>query len=130
MRWLLDTQVLLWAAGMPDRLPDSLVSLLEDPENILTFSSASLWEIVIKNTLGRTDFKADPRILRRNLLDNGYEELEIGSHHVLETGGLPMIHKDPFDRILVAQAIVEGITLITTDRMVAKYPGPVLHIQG
>jgi PIN domain nuclease of toxin-antitoxin system len=85
----------------------------------------SLWEVVIKRGLGRDDFKVDPRLLRRGLLDNGYSELPIGSQHVVAIDTLPPIHKDPFDRVLVAQALVEGITLLTTDAVVARYPAPV-----
>jgi len=75
--------------------------------------------------LGRDDFKVDPRLLHRGLRDHGYDELPIISQHVLAIEGLPAIHKDPFDRLLVAQATVEGITLITTDSLVARYPGPI-----
>ena len=87
------------------------------------FSAGSLWEIVIKRSLGRDDFKVDARILRRGLLDNGYSELPIASEHVVAIDGLPQHHKDPFDRVLVAQGIVEGITLLTSDPAVARY-GP------
>jgi PIN domain nuclease of toxin-antitoxin system len=86
---------------------------------------SSLWEVVIKRGLGRDDFKVDPRLLRRGLLDNGYSELPISSEHVVAIDTLPPIHKDPFDRVLVAQALVEGITLLTTDATVARYPAPV-----
>lgn len=87
-----------------------------------------MWEIVIKCGLGRKDFQVDPRLLRRGLLDNGYNELPILSEHAVAIGTLPPIHKDPFDRLLVAQAIVEGITLLTSDAYVAEYPGPVKHV--
>lgn len=125
MKLLLDTHILLWAAGRPDRLPPSARDLIAAPENELFFSAANLWEVVIKRSLGRDDFKVDPRVLRRALLDNGYSELPIGSEHVVAVDGLPPIHKDPFDRILVAQASVEGITLLTADHVLAEYPGPV-----
>src|SRR5882724_454111 len=125
MKLLLDTHLLLWAAGRPDRLPKEGRALIEAPENELFFSAASLWEIVIKRGLGREDFKADARLLRRGLLDNGYGELPIASDHVVATESLPPIHKDPFDRILVAQATVEGVTLLTIDSLVAQYPGPI-----
>jgi PIN domain nuclease of toxin-antitoxin system len=88
-------------------------------------SSASLWEVVIKRRLGRDDFKVDARLLRRGLLDNGYSELPIGSEHVVAIENLPLIHKDPFDRIMVAQAQVEGITFITADPTLAKHPGAI-----
>lgn len=125
MKLLLDTHLLLWVAGQPDRLSQAARELIEDKENDLIFSAASLWEVVIKRGLGRDDFKVDPRLLRRGLLDNGYGELPIGSEHVVAIDTLPPIHKDPFDRVLVAQALVEGITLLTTDAVVAGYPAPV-----
>lgn len=128
MKLLLDTHLLLWAAGQADRLPEAARALLCDEQNELIFSAASLWEITIKRRLGRDDFKVEPRLLRRGLLDNGYSELPITSEHAVTTDILPPIHKDPFDRILVAQALTEGITLVTTDPLVAQYPGPVRRI--
>ena len=98
---------------------------MEDPQNSLQFSAASLWEVAIKHGLGRSDFKVDPRLLRRGLIDNGYDELPVTSAHAVVVDSLPPIHKDPFDRILVAQAIVEGIVLLTADAVVAQYSGPV-----
>jgi PIN domain nuclease of toxin-antitoxin system len=95
------------------------------PVEWLLFSAASIWEVAIKRGLGRSDFQADPRLLRRGLLDNGYAELPILSDHVVALASLPPIHKDPFDRLLVAQAAAEGITLLTADPVVAQYPGPI-----
>jgi PIN domain nuclease of toxin-antitoxin system len=128
MKFLLDTHVLLWAAGQPDRLPAAARRLLDDPRNEPIFSSASLWEIAIKSGLGRDDFQVNARLLRRGLLDNGYGELPITSEHAVAIDGLPPIHKDPFDRILVAQSMVEGITLLTSDPLVAQYPAPVQRV--
>lgn len=125
MKLLLDTHLLLWAAGTPRRLSRQARGLIDNPANELFFSPASLWEVVIKHGLGRPDFKVNARLLRRGLLDNGYGELPIVSDHVVAIDSLPLIHKDPFDRVLLAQAIVEGITLLTTDALVAQYPGPV-----
>lgn len=125
MKLLLDTHLLLWAAEGLDSLPPAAQPLMSDPENELFFSVASLWEVVIKCGLGREDFQVDPHLLRRGLLDNGYSELPILSEHAVAVGVLPPIHKDPFDRLLVAQATVEGITLLTADARVAEYPGPV-----
>jgi PIN domain nuclease of toxin-antitoxin system len=125
MKFLLDTHLLLWAAGEPRRLPKRARTLINNPENQLLFSAASLWEMAIKRGLGRDDFKVDTRLLRRGLLDNGYNELPIISDHVVAVDSLPLIHKDPFDRILVAQATVEGVTLLTIDSMVSQYPGPI-----
>jgi len=128
LKLLLDTHLLLWAAGAPERLSADARALLTEVYNELFFSAASLWEIAIKGDLGRDDFKADARLLRRGLLDNSYNELPIGSEHAVAIDGLPPIHKDPFDRILVAQAMVEGITLLTSDSVVAQYPGPVMRV--
>jgi PIN domain nuclease of toxin-antitoxin system len=125
MKFLLDTHVLLWAAGEPSRLSPPARRLLNDANNELLFSAASLWEVAIKRGLGRKDFSVDGRLLRRGLLDNGYEELPIRSEHVVGIESLPTIHKDPFDRLLVAQATAEGIVLLTLDSVVAQYPGPI-----
>jgi PIN domain nuclease of toxin-antitoxin system len=125
MKLLLDTHLLLWAAGKPNQLSAAVRRLIDSPANELLFSAASVWEVAIKRGLGRSDFQADPRLLRRGLLDNGYTELPILSDHVVAIESLPQIHKDPFDRLLVAQATVEGITLLTADSRVAEYPGPV-----
>ena len=125
MKLLLDTHLLLWAAGDPRRLSKRARTLIDNPDNELLFSAASLWEVAIKRGFGREDFKVDARLLRRGLLDNGYSELPIISDHVVATESLPPIHKDPFDRVLVAQATVEGVTLLTVDSLVAQYPGPI-----
>ena len=125
MKLLLDTHLLLWAANRSKRLPAGLLRSLEDPGAEPLFSSASIWEIVIKRGRGREDFQVDPLALRLGLLESGYGELAVTSEHALAVRGLPPIHKDPFDRILVAQAMVEGITLLTSDPLVAQYPGPV-----
>lgn len=125
MKLLLDTHVLLWAAGEPERFTAAARKLLQDPEHELLFSAASLWEIAIKNTLGREDFRVEPRLLRRGLLDNGYTELPITSQHAVSIDGLPPLQKDPFDRLLLAQAIEEGIVLVTSDAQVARCGGPV-----
>jgi PIN domain nuclease of toxin-antitoxin system len=125
MKVLLDTHLLLWAAGEPRRLPAPARALIKDPANELVFSAASLWEIAIKRQLGREDFRVEPRLLRRGLLENSYSELPITSEHTVALDSLPAIHRDPFDRILVAQAMVEGIPLLTVDPVVARYRGPV-----
>jgi PIN domain nuclease of toxin-antitoxin system len=128
MKLLLDTHLLLWATIDPTRLPKKAHSLLDDLGNELYFSAASLWEITIKRGLGRSDFDVDPPVLHRALVDNGYSELPIASEHAIFVGGLPPAHKDPFDRMLVAQATVEGITLLTNDRKLADYPGPIRKV--
>lgn len=128
MKLLLDTHLLLWAAATPKKLPLAARRLIENPLHELLFSAASLWEVAIKNQLGRADFRVDPRVLRRALLDNAYIELAITSEHAVATDTLPPLHKDPFDRLLVAQAQVEGVTLLTCDKRVAAYPGPVRKV--
>ena len=128
MKLLLDTHLLLWAAGQPHRLSQAANALLNDPDHVLLFSAASLWEVTIKRGLGRDDFRVDPRLLRRGLLDNGYSELAITSAHAVAVEQLPPIHKDPFDRLLLAQAIVEGIMLLTSDPVVARYPVSVRQV--
>lgn len=125
MKLLVDTHLLLWTAEGIQRLPRKARVWMADPENELLFSVASLWEIVIKRGLKRPDFQVDARLLRRGLLDNGYQELPILSEHAAAVDSLPPIHKDPFDRLLIAQATVEGVTLLTDDTTVAQYPGPV-----
>ncbi len=125
MRLLLDTHILLWAAAEPERLPVSANALIEDPGNEITFSVVTLWEVAIKTARGRADFRIDVSSLRRQLLDNGYAELAVSGVHAVALATLPPLHKDPFDRMLVAQALVEGVTLVTTDGTVAKYPGPI-----
>ena len=125
MKVLLDTHMLLWAANEPGLIPKAALNLINNSENELLFSAASLWEVVIKSSLGRDDFKVDARLLRRGLLDNGYIELPITSEHAVTVDGLPPHHKDPFDRILVAQALAEGVMLITTDRKLEAYLGSI-----
>lgn len=128
MKFLLDTRLLLWAAGEPSRLRPATRRLINDPQHELLFSAASLWDVTVKASLGRTDFVVDARVLRRGLLDNGYVELPVTGEHAVAVAGLPPLHRDPFDRLLVAQASVEGITLLTADPIVAKYPGPVRKV--
>lgn len=128
MKLLLDTHLLLWAAGQPDKLSRDTLALIQDPTHELVFSAASLWEVAIKRGLGRHDFRVDPRLLRRGLLDNGYLELPITSEHTVMVDSLPPLHKDPFDRILVAQSLVEGILLVTADPIVAQYSGSIRKV--
>ena len=125
MSLLLDTHVLLWAAGHPDRLPQEARNLIQDEATDLFFSAASLWEVAIKSSLGHANFNVDPRLLRRGLLENGYSELPVTGAHAVTVDLLPPIHKDPFDRILIAQAQLEGLTLLTADKRLGHYPGPI-----
>ena len=128
MKYLLDTQLIVWSFYELRRLPLQARTIMESRENQLTFSTASLWEIAIKRGQGKKEFQFDPRILRRTLLDAGYIELPVLGQHAVEVDSLPPIHKAPFDRILVAQSMVEGITLLTADAEIAKYPGPIRKV--
>ena len=128
MKLLVDTHLLLWAAGRSARLSPQARRLIGDPANELLFSAASLWEIAIKAGLGRADFRVDANPLRRGLLSNGYRELAITGEHAVAVTGLPMFHKDPFDRLLLAQSSVEGITLLTSDAILVQYPVSVLAV--
>jgi PIN domain nuclease of toxin-antitoxin system len=125
VKLLLDTHLLLWSAGQPHRLSAEALDLLRAPDNDLLFSAVSLWEVAIKNALGRADFSVNLRALRRGLLDNGYREVPMLGEHALALDMLSTHHKDPFDRMLVAQAQAEGLTLLTSDAMLAHYGDPV-----
>ena len=127
-RYLLDTHLLLWAALFPDRLPKNASKLMKDANNTLYFSTASIWEMSMKLTRGRRDLEIDIRQWRGGLLANGYQELEITSAHAMGVRDLPEIHKDPFDRLLLAQAMREDLTLVTADELLATYPGPILKV--
>ena len=128
MRLLLDTHLLLWAARPSPQLSSRARRLINDPDNELVVSAASLWEIAIKSALWRPNFRLDARLFRRNLLNNGYDEMAVTGEHAVAVANLPPLHRDPFDRILVAQSIVEGITLLTSDPRVAQYPAPVRKV--
>ncbi|MBU4317141.1 MAG: type II toxin-antitoxin system VapC family toxin [Proteobacteria bacterium] len=128
MKLLLDTHILLWAAGQPEKLSESTRNLISNSENQIFFSAASIWEIIIKLGLGREDFKVDPHRLRKMLVVNGYTELPVCAEHALKVNSMPRIHKDPFDRILLAQARVEGMVLLTCDKQVSQYQESVLLV--
>lgn len=125
MKLLLDTHLLLWAADSFERVPAGARALMADLENELLFSVVSIWEIAIKRGLNRPDFRVDARLLRRGLIDNGYVELPISGEHAVAVDTLPLIHRDPFDRLLIAQATVDGLVLLTSDVTLERYPGPV-----
>ena len=127
-RLLLDTHLLLWAALFPDRLPKNASRVMKDADNTLYFSTASIWEMSIKLTRARKDLEIDIRQWRAGMLDNGYQELEITSAHAMSVRDLPDIHKDPFDRLLLSQAMREDLTLVTADEILATYPGPILKV--
>ncbi len=128
MKLLLDTHLLLWVAGDSGKLSKAARDLIDDPQNELWFSALSIWEIALKSGLRPGAVLADARVIRRALLDNGYSELPITSEHAVNMDQLPMIHKDPFDRILISQARVEGATLLTHDRRIAEYPGSIRRV--
>ena len=128
MRLLLDTHLLLWTAIQPDRVAAPVRQMIEDPANDLHFSVVSIWEVATKRSLGRADFTVDSHVLRRSLLDSRYEEVVVEGTHAVAVEALPLLHKDPFDRLLVAQAMVEGIVLLTSDIRVARYPGPIQKV--
>jgi PIN domain nuclease of toxin-antitoxin system len=125
---LLDTHLLIWAAAGSTRLAVHALRLIGDPGNRIVFSTVSIWEIVIKNSRGYDDFRVDPYLLRQRLLENGYDELVITCAHALAVGALPLLHADPFDRLLIAQANVEGLSLLTSDARVASYPGQIVKV--
>lgn len=126
MKLLLDTHILLWAAA--GTLSPKAKKLVADHDNDLYFSPISIWEIGIKKSLGRSDFIVDPDILYRGLLDNLYAELPVSATHALVAANLPPIHKDPFDRMLLAQAKCEGMALLTSDAILGDYKGPVVLV--
>jgi PIN domain nuclease of toxin-antitoxin system len=119
--WLLDTHLLVWAVYDPGRLPRRAVRLLEKRDVRLMFSLASIWEVAIKASLQRPDFTARPAEMHRALLDEGFVELSILPVHIARVATLPWLHRDPFDRMLVAQAAVEGLKLLTADAALKGY---------
>jgi PIN domain nuclease of toxin-antitoxin system len=126
---LVDTHLLLWWAAMPEELPEAARSQLESADQPLVFSVASLWEVAIKASLARKGFQIDPTALRLGLLQEGFRELPIQAEHALAVRDLPWIHRDPFDRLLVAQAQREGLRLLTADRTLLGY-GEVVQWAG
>ena len=128
MRLLVDTHLLLWATAKSRRLPKEARRLLEDPAHDVFYSVASLWEITIKAALRRPDFKVDVALLRPALAEMGFAELPVCGAHAERLASLPPLHRDPFDRMLVAQAAVEGILLLTSDAQLARYSGPIRKV--
>ncbi|MBV0891365.1 type II toxin-antitoxin system VapC family toxin [Paracoccus sp. Z118] len=125
MNLLLDTHLLIWSAGRDDLMTPKADRLIKDKANTLWFSVASIWEVAIKRSRNRADFRTEPGTLRAGLLANGYLELPVKGRHCLAIPTLPHVHGDPFDRMLVAQAMAEGMVLLTADRKIAEYGGPV-----
>lgn len=125
MKILLDSHLLVWLAAATAKLPPAARLFIEDAQNTLFFSSASVWELMVKHSLGKNDIPVHPRVLHRALLDNNFTELPITSAHAFIVEALPPLHKDPFDRILIAQAMSEGMLLLTSDETIAQYNGPI-----
>ncbi|HET7035116.1 MAG TPA: type II toxin-antitoxin system VapC family toxin [Thermomicrobiaceae bacterium] len=127
MRYLLDTHAFLWWVMDDRRLSGRVRALIQDPENELLFSAASAWEIAIKARLGRIRLQGDPReVIPQQLVANGFAQLAIETPHALEVATLPLLHRDPFDRLLVAQALLEGLPLLSADPAIAQYDIPVI----
>ena len=123
MRLLPDTHLLMWAAEGSARLSKKASALIQDEANEVFFSAVSIWEIAIKHASGKAGFNTHPAVMRAELFSAGYREVPVTGLHAIAVGKLPELHKDPFDRLLVAQADVEGLTLITADRLLKRYPG-------
>jgi PIN domain nuclease of toxin-antitoxin system len=121
MRILVDTHVLLWAAAEPERLPSSFRERLESPENEVLFSAASIWELTIKMQIGRLSLAVIPEEIARTALERGFDELPVMAVHAAGVRHLPLHHRDPFDRLLIAQAVHEPARFLTVDRLLAKY---------
>ncbi len=119
--FLLDTRLVLWAALQPERLSVRATRLLSSREVSLAFSLATLWEVAVKTSLGRPDLSVDPGLLYRALLDEGFVEMPITAAHIARVASLPWVHRDPYDRLLVAQALEEGLTLLTADAVLKRY---------
>jgi PIN domain nuclease of toxin-antitoxin system len=128
MIYLIDTHLLIWMSMKSSRLTESTKALLEDIDNEIFFSAISISEIAVKQQLAKSDFNIDASAVRRAMVEEGYRELPVNGLHAAFVATLPPIHKDPFDRLLVAQANIEGMTLITADDAISRYPGPILKI--
>jgi PIN domain nuclease of toxin-antitoxin system len=128
MRFLLDTHLVLWLPISDRHLSRAARAVVTDRANEFFFSAASLWEIALKRALYRRSFAFDPGEIRRQMIENGYEELPVLGAHVIRIDSLAPIHNDPFDRLLIAQAMVEGITLLTANATIARSPGPIRKV--
>lgn len=118
---LLDTHILLWALGAPQRLPQAVVTLIESPETTVYFSAASIWEIAIKTALGKTDFHYSPEDIAQAARNTGFAELSVSAAHGAKVAHLPQHHRDPFDRLLIAQAMLMPAQLLTADATLVPY---------
>lgn len=121
MTLLVDTHILLWALAAPAKLSRECRAQLQDGGNDVLFSAASIWETAIKEQIGRVRFGVTPAELADAAVAMGFTELPVTARHAAAVSGLPMHHKDPFDRLLVAQAVSEPARLLTADRVLAEY---------
>ncbi|MFF7706900.1 PIN domain-containing protein [Pseudomonas sp. NPDC007930] len=130
MKWLVDTHLLLWHGVGHSSTPRFMQQLWEDPSAEIFFSAAAVWEVAIKAAKSGAEgsFPYDPHVVHDTWLSNGLIEVPISAHHARLVTALPPIHRDPFDRIMIAQAMIEGFTLVTHDHSVAQYPGPIRHV--
>jgi PIN domain nuclease of toxin-antitoxin system len=128
MSFLFGTQIVIWVLKKPERLKERVAVLLQADQPGRHFSAIAIWEIAIKGSLGRPDFDVEPQLVRSALLRAGFIELPVTGAHALAVRDLPVIHRDPFDRMLVAQAQSDGLTLVTADATLARYPGQVLQV--
>lgn len=128
MIYLVDTHVLIWLAVDSPRLGDTARDLLADPDNHIFFSAISIFEIATKERLSKRGFDVEASAIRRMMIENDFAELAVTGLHAAHVATLPLVHRDPFDRLLVAQAMIEGFTLMTADEMIVQYPGPILKI--
>lgn len=127
MRLLIDTHVLLWALAEPERLDAAFRKLVEDRDNTVMFSAASIREIAIKAQSRRIDFDVDPAGIARAVA-SGFAELPVTASAAARVAGLPLHHRDPFDRLLVAQAMDQAIPLYTVDRQLSAYSDLVVRL--
>ncbi|CDZ65444.1 Pilus retraction motor protein [Neorhizobium galegae bv. orientalis] len=129
MKILLDSHLLVWLVGASHRLPLIAREIIENPDHEIFFSSASIWELSIKCSSGKIGLELPPRMLYRVLIESGFGELAVTASHALKVDSLQQIHRDPFDRILIAQSMCEGMLLLTSDETIAKYSGPIRFVR-
>jgi PIN domain nuclease of toxin-antitoxin system len=126
--YLFDTQILIWVLSHPQRLTEQAAMLLQSGGAERRFSVVAIWETSIKSALRRPDFAVDSQAMRARLIEAGLIETPVTGHHAVGVRNLPLLHHDPFDRMLVAQAIAENLTLVTADKQLAAYPVRVMVV--
>lgn len=122
---LLDTHVVLWAFAQPERLPAAVRAEITDPRNVVLVSAASIWEVEIKRALAKL---RAPDGLHELCMERGFDSLDISFDHAVRAGSLPAHHADPFDRMLVAQSLVEGVAMVTADPVFERYGVDVVRV--